>query len=205
MNKMAEDPLRDEMENTPESSHPDVDNILDGPSLPYQATEAEHMDIDPSPHADDPPSPAKGADDDVVVTGTGFTSPDNHIALSKHGAKEALSVMDKGKWKADLDRYAHLSTQDIHSGILNRLYTNRDYEAGLVNMMKERYEVNPVDLFISIPSFWSIYNINSSSPQGPVWQHLFKLGHRKIMILQLCLCSPQGPVYLFKMNRDFIE
>ena len=39
-----------------------------------QATEAEHMDIDPSAHADDPPSPAKGADDDVVVTGIGYTS-----------------------------------------------------------------------------------------------------------------------------------
>ncbi len=74
MTKPAEDPNRDEIEQTPEPSHPDADNIPDGPSLPDQTTEAENMDIDPSAHADNPPSPAKGADDDVVVTGTGFTS-----------------------------------------------------------------------------------------------------------------------------------
>ena len=145
MNKPAEDPIRDETEKTPEPSHPDVDNIPDGPSLPDQATEAEHMDIDPSAHADDPPSPAKGADDDFVVTGFGFTSPGNPIALSKHSAKEEFSAMDKGKWKTDLSSYAHLNAQDIHSGFLNRLYTSRDYEAGLVGLMKERYEVNTVN------------------------------------------------------------
>ena len=142
MTKPAEDPIRDETEKTPEPSHPDVDNIPDGPSLPDQATEAEHMDIDPSAHADDPPSPAKGADDDVVVTGIGYTTPGNPIALSKHNAKEEKAAVDKGKWKADLDSYAHLSAQDIHSWILNRMYTNHDYEAGLVNLMKEQYEVS---------------------------------------------------------------
>ena len=142
MTKPAEDPNRDETEQTPEPSHPDADNIPDGPSLPDQTTEAENMDIDPSAHDDDPPSLAKGVDDDVVVTGTSFTSPGNPIALSKHSAKEELSAMDKGKWKTDLSGYAHLSTQDIHSGYLNRPYTSRGYEAGLVGLMKERYEVN---------------------------------------------------------------
>jgi hypothetical protein len=49
--------------------------------------------------------------------------------------------MGKGKWNTDLSTYAHLNAQDIHSGYLNRLYTSRDFEAGLVNLMKERYEV----------------------------------------------------------------
>ena len=151
MTKPAEVPNRDETEQTPEPSHPDVDNIPDGPSLPDQATEAENMDIDTSAPADDPPSLAKGSDDDVVVTGTGFTSPGNPIALSKHRAKEELSTMDKGKWKTDLSSYAHLNAQDIHSGFLNRLYTSRDYEAGLVDLMKELYEVN-VTLCISFLS-----------------------------------------------------
>ena len=142
MTKPAEDPNRDGSEQTPEPSHPNVDNIPDGPSLPDQTTEAENMDIDPSAHADDPPSPAKGDDDDVVVTGSGYTSPGNPIALSKHSAKEEFSAMDKGKWKTDLSIYAHLNAQDLHSGFLNRLYTSRDYEAGLVGLMKERYEVN---------------------------------------------------------------
>ena len=60
-------------------------------------------------------------------------------------SKEELSAMEKGKWKTDLSSYAHLNAQDIHSGFLNRLYTSRDFEAGLVNMMKERYEVNAVN------------------------------------------------------------
>ena len=76
-----------------------------------------------------------------MITGFGHTTPGNHVALSKHSAKEEFSAMDKGKWNADLWSYAHLTAQDIHSGFLNRLYTSRDYEAGLVNLMKERYEV----------------------------------------------------------------
>ena len=81
MNKPAEDPIRGEPEKTPEPSHPDVDNIPDEPPMPDQATEAEHMDADPMTHADDPPSPVKGADDDGVITGTSHTSPGNPIAL----------------------------------------------------------------------------------------------------------------------------
>ena len=80
MTKPVEDPNRDEMEQTPEPSHPDAKHIPDGPSLPDQTTEAENMDIDLSAHADDPPSPAKVADDGVVVTSIGFTSPGNPIA-----------------------------------------------------------------------------------------------------------------------------
>ena len=74
VNQPAEDPIRDEPEKTHEPSYPDVDNIPDGPSLPDQVSEAEHMDIDSTAHVDDPPSPAKHADDDVVITGMGYTS-----------------------------------------------------------------------------------------------------------------------------------
>ena len=49
--------------------------------------------------------------------------------------------MGKGKGKTDLSSFVNLSAQELHSGFLNRLYTSRDYEAGLVNLMKERYEV----------------------------------------------------------------
>ena len=123
--------------------------------MPDQATEGEYMDADPITPVADPPSPAKAADkppsptkvaddhsDDVLVTGVDHTTPGNPVALSKHSAKEEFSTMDKGKWKIDLSSYAHLNAQEIHSGFLNRLFTSRDYEAGLVNLMKERYEVN---------------------------------------------------------------
>ena len=76
-----------------------------------------------------------------MVTGFGFTAPGHPTVLSKHSAKEEISAEDKGKWKVHLESYAQLSAQDIHSGYLNRLYTSRDFEARLVNLMKERYEV----------------------------------------------------------------
>ena len=110
------------------------------------------MEIDPVTHDDKPPSPTKDANDktyDVVVTGVSYTAPGNPTAQTKHSAKEEFSAIDKGKWKVDLESYAHLSTQDIHYGFLNWLYTSRDYEAGLLNMMKERYEVNAADFCIT--------------------------------------------------------
>ena len=42
----------------------------------------------------------------------------------------------------DLSNFVNLSAEELHSGFLNRLYTSRDFEAGLINLMKERYEVN---------------------------------------------------------------
>ena len=49
--------------------------------------------------------------------------------------------MGKGKGKTDLSHFVNLSAEELHSDYLNRLYTSRDLEAGLVNLMKERYEV----------------------------------------------------------------
>ena len=119
------------------------------------------MEDDPTGHATDPPSPAKAADkppslakaaddqsDDVMITGFGHTTPGNPVALSKHSAKEEFSAMDKGKWKTDLSSYAHLTAQEIHSGFLNRLYTSCDYEAGLVGLMKDKYEVTSICSFL---------------------------------------------------------
>ena len=77
-----------------------------------------------------------------MITGFVHTAPGNPAALSKHSAKEEFDAVDKGKWKTDLSIYAHLNAQDIHSGYLKRLYISRDYAVGLVNLMKERYEVN---------------------------------------------------------------
>ena len=105
----------------------------------------------PSPAKDNvnPPSPAKD-DDDVIVTDTAYTAPGNPVVLSKHTAKDEFAAMGKGKGKTDFSSYVNLSAQDLHSGFLNRLYTSRDYEAGLVNLVKERYEVifqTPSSLF----------------------------------------------------------
>ena len=61
---------------------------------------------------------------------------------AKHTAKDEFISMGKRKMETDMSKYANLSAQDLHSGFLNRLYTSRDNEADLLNLMKERYEVN---------------------------------------------------------------
>jgi len=123
------------------------------------------MDVEPDiPKPPSPIKPVEEKNDDVVVTGVGFTAPAQPTVLSKHNAKEELSAEDKGKWKVDLESYTHFSAQDIHSGYLNFLYTSRDFEADLINLMKERYEVNTSPLaakFIGHDRIECAVNLNS--------------------------------------------
>ena len=73
--------------------------------------------------------------------------------------------MGKGKGKTDLSNFVNLSAEELHSGFLNRLYTSRDFEAGLVNLMKERYEV----LFMNTLKIYSIlYIFSIVAPKGRV-------------------------------------
>ena len=107
----------------------------------------------PAKPTDKPTAPVQTGDtqeDEVVITGTGHTEPSNPVALSKHSAKEEFAAFGKGKWNADLATYAALNAQDIHSGYLNRLYTSHDYEASLVNMMKDKYEVTSICSFLLV-------------------------------------------------------
>ena len=173
LSKPADDNVGAETETTPDSEETDADAMLNDPPPQDHDFLAEQVQVDTTSHAnrptspvwtddkpvspvkdtDKPPTPVTAADDkddDVMITGTGHTTPGNPVALSKHTAKDDLSAIGKGKWNADLSSYAHLNVQDIHSGFLNRLYTNRDYEAGLVNLMKERYEVTTVFLLCPI-------------------------------------------------------
>ena len=120
----------------------DTSGLVNQPASPVQIEKS----IDPSKTADKPTVPVQSVeskDDDVVITGIGRSEPGNPVTLAKHYAKEEFSAM-KGKWDVDLSTYAALNAQDLHSGYLNRLYTSRDYEAGLVRMMKEKLEVTPL-------------------------------------------------------------
>ena len=78
--------------------------------------------------ATDTPSTPEKADGDkegeVIITGTGHTSPGHPVILAKHSAKEERAAMEKGKWSTDLSNYAHLSAQELHYGFLNRLHSN---------------------------------------------------------------------------------
>ena len=84
----------------------------------------------------------EGQGDDVIITRMGHSSPGHPVILAQHSAKEEQAAREKGKWSSDLSSYAHLNADELHSGFLNRLHSNRDCETGLVNLMKERYEVN---------------------------------------------------------------
>ena len=157
-----------EPEKTPEAIDPEANAVIDNPEPQATDTLVEPVEnnptsqsadplspiVDPSSPAkasDKPPSPGKTTNDDVVVTGLGFSSPGHPVALSKHSAKEDISAMNKGKWKSELSNYTNLGAEDLNSGFLNRLYTSRDFEAGLVGLMKERYEVNVTFPLHNIP------------------------------------------------------
>ena len=104
----------------------------------------------PSKPADKPIAPVQtgeSKDDDVVITGVGHSEPGNPDALAKHTVKEDFSAMNKGKWDVDLETYAALSARDLHSGYLNLLYTSRDCEAGMVKMMRDKFEVTSLCFF----------------------------------------------------------
>ena len=77
----------------------------------------------------------------MTITGMAHTAPGASTVLAKHGTKEESPSLDKGKAKLDPEIYSALSASDIHAGYLNLLHTSRDLEAGLVTLMKERYEV----------------------------------------------------------------
>ena len=154
-----EEEPRGEPEQTcePEGPHPEATS--DNPPLEGQNTD-EPADADPAAPDAEPAEPnraspvkdaeipisstknSEGQGDDVIITGMGHSSPGHPVILAQHSAKEEQAAREKGKWSSDLSNYAHLNADEIHSGFLNRLHSNRDYEAGLVNLMKERYEVN---------------------------------------------------------------
>ena len=125
----------------------------DPPASPVRVEES----IPPSGTVDKPTGPLQSSDskdDDVVITGIGHSEPGNTATLAKHTAKDEISAI-KGKWDLDFSAYAALSAPDLYSGYLNRLYTSRDYEAGMIRMMKEKLEVNllcfiPLQLSLSI-------------------------------------------------------
>ena len=132
-----------------EERHVDTSSPVDQPRSPIRIEKS----TSPSKSTDKLTAPMQtgdAKDDEVVITGIGHTEPSNPVALSKHTAKEEFAAFGKGKWNVDLATYAALNAQDIHSGYLNRLYTSHDYEAGLVNMMKDKYEVTSICSFLLV-------------------------------------------------------
>lgn len=112
----------------------------DDPPPPEHDVATEELE---TAHADEPPNPSTTTDD--VITGTGFKAPSQPSVLAKHTSQGEAPAFENSKLKVNLESYTNLGPQELHSGYLNRLYTSHDYEAGLVNMMKDRYEVTPAN------------------------------------------------------------
>ena len=92
-------------------------------------------------------SPEKNSHD-VVFTRTTYTTPGASIVLTKRITKEESPSLEKGKAKLDLGSYSSFSAGDVYAGYLSRLHSSHDTEAGLVNLMKELFEVNTEILLI---------------------------------------------------------
>ena len=108
--------------NPPEAepeTHVDTSNPHATPPSP--TVDQQDSTVDPPSPVTKPPSPAVKApslvkenvnpsspakDDDVVITGTTYTTPGNPVSLSKHSAKDEFDFMNKGKGKTDLSSYA---------------------------------------------------------------------------------------------------
>lgn len=141
--KPTENPSEPEQHSTETCLHA-PEATSNEPPLEEHNISIEHMDVEPAttklPSPIKPPRPIKPTEEKVDVvtnTGLGYTAPGNPTILSKHSAKEEISVVDKGKWPVNVESYAHYGAQEIHSGYLNRLHTSCDFEDGLVNLMKE--------------------------------------------------------------------
>ena len=178
LDKASEEDVAPEHDKTPDLEAFSPEDIPNDPPLQDDAI-PEERPINTSVSADPPVSSVRiekshspadkpitltqtgeSKDDDVVITGVGRSEPGNPATLTRHTIKEDSSPLNKGKWDVELETYAALNAQDLHSGYLNRLYTSRDYEAGLVKMMRDKFEVN---------SFFPFCHcIHPCSPQGPV-------------------------------------
>ena len=107
---------------------PEVDTTVpdDEPANPIRADDRPSNPVKATDTPSTPEKTAGGKEGDVIITGMSHSSPGHPVILAKHSAKEECAAMEKGKWSTDLPSYTHLSAQELHSGFLNRLHSNRD-------------------------------------------------------------------------------
>ena len=139
-----EDPAPMDHATAPEN--PNTENVHE-PASPARADPPQTSTARASPVHTATPPPATAPSPDVQITGTAYTAPAEPAILAKHTAKAEKIHQEKGKWSTELSGFADLSAQELYSGYLNRLHTGRDYEASLISMMKEKYDVTPLSLF----------------------------------------------------------
>jgi hypothetical protein len=88
--------------------------------------------------------PPEKDNDEIAIIGAGYKAPETSNMLTKHATKEETPLLEKGKTKLELPNYEELSAEELHASYLSRLATSRDMEAGLLNIMKKKYEVHSI-------------------------------------------------------------
>ena len=113
MNRPTDHEPATEPEKTPEAIDPEANTAVDNPEPQGTDTLAEPVEDNPTNQSadplsptvdppslakasDKPSSPAKTTDDDVVVTGLGFSSPGHPVALSSIAPKKKFLLWTKG-------------------------------------------------------------------------------------------------------------
>ena len=81
-----------------------------------------------------------------MITGVGRFEPGNPVTLTKHTIKEDFSTLNKEKWDVELETYAALSAQDLHSGYLNRLYTSFIVATGIQTVLEARVNILNIEV-----------------------------------------------------------
>jgi hypothetical protein len=150
--------LEKQLLDTPESPIQDPEDPASQQNDPPPQTDAatfEPMNTDVNPvHSHDAPSPKPTSraqsieeipleknSNNIAITKMAYTAPGVSTVLDKHSTKEESPSLEKGKAKLDLESYSSFNTSEVYVGYLSRLHTSRDMEAGLVHLMKQKYEV----------------------------------------------------------------
>ena len=92
-----------------------------------------------STESSSPLKPSETHTDDVMITGTGFTEPENPTVLAKHSTKQEF--IEKRRVRFDVAHYSQLSSSEVLSGYLNQVHSSRDLEIDMVRQMHQKYEV----------------------------------------------------------------
>ena len=124
----------------PEVSDKQPEDFVSDPAPEIPDLSRDCTDVNPAPtESSNPLKPLEEHGEDVIITGTGFQEPGRPTILAKHSAKDEF--IEKRKLKLDVADYSQLSINEVFSGYLNQVQSNRDLEMDMVKQMHQKYEV----------------------------------------------------------------
>lgn len=144
-----EETAKDQAKETPEAPQQDepppsgdVDVQADDPiTRPEGNPPSPVREPSPEAAADKTAASSPRATDELTITGSSYRTPEPSRTLAKVPSKGEPEAAGKGKNKLELPNLEELSASDLYEAYLAWLSASRDMEAGMVNMLKRKYEV----------------------------------------------------------------